>query len=222
MIKLLNLNKLIFFLNQIYFKAFRINDEQSLEYQVLISFMFIHKLTRKNIYKDVGYIGSNEISFNEKELKKVFSFIEKMISKIHRKTLEKLNDRNKKSYFLGMLRRIDKEKYLKFKLIKNKKNRNEYYITMTSQGYSYQYNGYKRPDVRLQETANLFALVTILGGIFIWLENSENKILYLETKGERIYTLIIYTFVFLLYLLRKKRIIWKSIILLIIIFLMIA
>ena len=126
MIKLLNLNKLIFFLNQIYFKAFRINDEQSLEYQVLISFMFIHKLTRKNIYKDVGYIGSNEISFNEKELKKVFSFIEKMISKIHRKTLEKLNDRNKKSYFLGMLRRIDKEKYLKFKLIKNKKNRNEY------------------------------------------------------------------------------------------------
>ena len=123
MIKLLNLNKLIFFLNQIYFKAFRINDEQSLEYQVLISFMFIHKLTRKNIYKDVGYIGSNEISFNEKELKKVFSFIEKMISKIHRKTLEKLNDRNKKSYFLGMLRRIDKEKYLKFKLIKNKKNK---------------------------------------------------------------------------------------------------
>ena len=121
-----------------------------------------------------------------------------------------------------MLRRIDKEKYLKFKLIKNKKNRNEYYITMTSQGYSYQYNGYKRPDVRLQETANLFALFTILGGIFIWLENSENKILYLETKGERIYTLIIYTFVFLLYLLRKKRIIWKSIILLIIIFLMIA
>ena len=222
MIKLLNLNKLIFFLNQIYFKAFRINDEQSLEYQVLISFMFIHKLTRKNIYKDVGYIGSNEISFNEKELKKVFSFIEKMISKIHRKTWEKLNDRNKKSYFLGMLRRIDKEKYLKFKLIKNKKNRNEYYITMTSQGYSYQYNGYKRPDVRLQETANLFALFTILGGIFIWLENSENKILYLETKGERIYTLIIYTFVFLLYLLRKKRIIWKSIILLIIIFLMIA
>ena len=99
MIKLLNLNKLIFFLNQIYFKAFRINDEQSLEYQVLISFMFIHKLTRKNIYKDVGYIGSNEISFNEKELKKVFSFIEKMISKIHRKTLEKLNDRNKKSFF---------------------------------------------------------------------------------------------------------------------------
>lgn len=121
MIKLLNLNKLIFFLNQIYFKAFRINDEQSLEYQVLISFMFIHKLTRKNIYKDVGYIGSNEISFNEKELKKVFSFIEKMISKIHRKTLEKLNDRNKKSYFLGMLRRIDKEKYLKFKLIKIKR-----------------------------------------------------------------------------------------------------
>lgn len=221
MIKFLDLNKIILFFYQIYFKAFRINDEQSLEYQVLISFMFIHKLTRKNLYKDVGYIGTNEISFNEKELKKAFSFVEKMISKIHRKTLEKLNERNKKLYFLGILRRIDKEEYLKFKLMKNK-NKSEYYIIMTSQGYSYQYNGYKRSDIRLQETANLFALFTILGGIFIWLENSENKILYLETKAERIYTLIIYIFIFLLYLFRKKRIIWKSIILLIIFILIVV
>lgn len=95
-------------------------------------------------------------------------------------------------------------------------------MNLTSKGYSYQYNGYKRPDVRLQETANLFALFTILGGIFIWLENSENKILYLETKEERIYTLIIYAFIFLLYLLRKRRIIWKSIILFIIVILVIA
>lgn len=221
MIKFIALNKIILFFYQIYFKTFRINDEQSLEYQVLISFMFIHKLTRKNLYKDVGYIGTNEISFNEKELKKAFSFVEKMISKIHRKTLENLNDRNKKLYFLGILRRIDKEEYLKFKLMKNK-NKNEYYIIMTSQGYSYQYNGYKRSDVRLQETANLFALFTILGGIFIWLENSENKVLYLETKAERIYTLIIYIFIFLLYLFRKKRIIWKSIILLIIFILIVV
>lgn len=221
MIKSLDLNKIILFFYQIYFKAFRINDEQSLEYQVLISFMFIHKLTRKNLYKDVGYIGTNEISFNEKELKKAFNFIEKIISKIYREILEKLNDRNKKLYFLGILRRIDKEEYLKFKLMKNK-NKNEYYIIMTSQGYSYQYNGYKKSDVRLQETANLFALFTILGGIFIWLENSENKILYLETKAERIYTLIIYIFIFLLYLFRKKRIIWKSIILLIILILIVV
>jgi hypothetical protein len=221
MIKSLDLNKIILFFYQIYFKAFRINDEQSLEYQVLISFMFIHKLTRKNLYKDVGYIGTNEISFNEKELKKAFNFVEKMISKIYREILEKLNDRNKKLYFLGILRRIDKEEYLKFKLMKNK-NKNEYYIIMTSQGYSYQYNGYKKSDVRLQETANLFALFTILGGIFIWLENSENKILYLETKVERIYTLIIYIFIFLLYLFRKKRIIWKSIILLIILTLIVV
>mgnify|MGYP000926249352 CR=1 FL=1 len=221
MIKFIALNKIILFFYQIYFKTFRINDEQSLEYQVLISFMFIHKLTRKNLYKDVGYIGTNEISFNEKELEKAFSFVEKMISKIHRKTLENLNDRNKKLYFLGILRRIDKEEYLKFKLMKNK-NKNEYYIIMTSQGYSYQYNGYKRSDVRLQETANLFALFTILGGIFIWLENSENKVLYLETKAERIYTLIIYIFIFLLYLFRKKRIIWKSIILLIIFILIVV
>lgn len=221
MIKSLDLNKIILYFYQIYFKAFRINDEQSLEYQVLISFMFIHKLTRKNLYKDVGYIGTNEISFNEKELKKAFNFVEKMISKIYREILEKLNDRNKKLYFLGILRRIDKEKYLKFKLMKNK-HKNEYYIIMTSQGYSYQYNGYKKSDVRLQETANLFALFTILGGIFIWLENSENKILYLETKAERIYTLIIYIFIFLFYLLRKKRIIWKSIILLIILILIVV
>ena len=106
--------------------------------------------------------------------------------------------------------------------MEKKNNKSEFHIEMTSKGYSYQYNGYKRPGVRLQETVNLFALFTILGGIFIWLENSENKILYLGTKIERIYTLIIYTFIFLLYLLREKRIIWKSAILLIILFLMIA
>lgn len=51
--------------------------------------------------------------------------------------------------------------------MEKKNNKSEFHIEMTSKGYSYQYNGYKRPGVRLQETANLFALFTILGGIFI-------------------------------------------------------
>lgn len=219
---MLSINKLVLFLNRIYFKLFKINDEQSLEYQILISFMFIHKLSRKNIYKDVGYIGTNEISFNDIGFEKAIFFVEKMISNIHRDILNKFNLKNKRLYFLGTLGRIDEGKYLKFKMLKNKKNEYEYYITMTSEGYSYQYNGYRKPDVRLHETANLFALITILGGIFIWLEKPENKILYLETRAERIYTLGVYFFIFLLYLIRKKRLIWKGIIFLIIIILIIA
>lgn len=216
------LNKIIIFLNRICFKIFKINDEQSLEYQISISFMFIHKLVRKNIYRDVSYPGNNTIFFTEEEFEKAIFFIEKTISTIYRKKIELLKTQKRKRYFIiGNLGRITKEKFLKFRMEK-KNNKSEFYIEMTSKGYSYQYNGYKRPDVRLQETANLFALFTILGGIFIWLENSENKILYLETKEERIYTLIIYAFIFLLYLLRKKRIIWKSIILFIIVILVIA
>lgn len=216
------LNKIIIFLNRICFKIFKINDEQSLEYQISISFMFIHKLARKNIYRDVSYPGNNTIFFTEEEFEKAIFFIEKTISTIYRKKMELLKTQKRKRYFIiGNLGRITKEKFLKFRMEK-KNNKSEFYIEMTSKGYSYQYNGYKRPDVRLQETANLFALFTILGGIFIWLENSENKILYLETKEERIYTLIIYAFIFLLYLLRKRRIIWKSIILFIIVILVIA
>lgn len=219
---MLTLNKITLFLNQIYFKLFKINDEQSLEYQILISFMFIHKLSRKNIYRDVGYIGTNLISFNEEEFEKATLFIEKIISSIHRNNLNNFNFKNKRLYFIGTLGRINKGKYLKFWMLKNKENQNEYYIKMTSQGYSYQYNGYQKSDVRLHETANLFALITLLGGIFIWLEKPENGILYLETKKEKIYTLVIYFFIFLLYLLRKKGLIWKTIILLMIILLIIA
>lgn len=219
---MLSNNKLVLFLNKVYFKLFEINDEQSLEYQILISFMFIHKLRRKNIYKDVGYIGTNEIFFNDIEFEKAIFFVEKMISNIYIDILNKFNLNLKRLFFIGALGRINKGKYLKFKMLKNKKNQYEYYIKMTSEGYSYQYNGYRKTDVRLHETANFFVLITILGGIFIWLEKPENKILYLETRAERIYTIVIYSFIFLLYLLRKKRLIWKGIIFLIIIILIIA
>lgn len=228
-------NKFAFFIHNFYFKVFKINDQQSFSYQIMIILMHIHKMKRLGIHpEEYVYLGMDEIIFSEKEWKNVCGFIKKNISFNYRQILKEISKKSgeENEYFFitsliatsNILEEEEKEeeeseekieissdiegigknsKYYTFLVSENIHEEKEYKFIMTSSGYSYQYNGYKKSDVRLQDKANLFAMIAILGASFGWLTDKE-FINYHNLK-EFFFYIFISCMVLFIYSLRKKK-----------------
>lgn len=225
-------NRLILILYNYYFILFKIDDVQSFSYQVMIILMHIHKLRRLGLYTEVSYIGRSEIIFSKLEWEKVISLISKIVSLSHKRILETVPIEDRGNYMLSLLdvnETSNVENFEEFETnIENRKNR--YYVflvkkveenntndelelsyckfIMTSEGFSYQYNGYKKSEVRLQEKANLFALLAAGWAIFVWLTEKDNPFVQINTLSKLTFLSVIYFSLFFIYFLRRKKIYW--------------
>ena len=211
-------NRIILILYNYYFILFKIDDVQSFSYQAMIILMHIHKLRRLGLYTEVSYAGRSEIIFSKLE------------SLSHKRILEQVPIEDRNDYILSLLdinEAITSENFEEFETdIDNIKNK--YYVflvkrieatdtnieqsyckfIMRSEGFSYQYNGYKKSEVRLQEKANLFALLAAGWAIFIWLTASDNPFVKIDTLLKLTFLLVIYLCLFFIYFLRRKKIYW--------------
>ena len=223
-------NRIILILYNYYFILFKIDDVQSFSYQVMIILMHIHKLRRLGLYTEVSYAGRSEIIFSKLEWEKVISLIDNMVSLSHKRILEQVPIEDRNDYILSLLdvnEATTSQNFEEFETdIDNIKNK--YYVflvkrieatdtnieqsyckfIMKSEGFSYQYNGYKKSEVRLQEKANLFALLAAGWAIFIWLTASDNPFVKIDTLLKLTFLLVIYLCLFFIYFLRRKKIYW--------------
>ena len=209
-------NTFVLKIYNLYFKSFKINDNQSLEYQLMIILMHIHRMKRFGI-TDIGlYIGDNFLYLREDDIEKVNKFIEKNLSYNNK---HMINFSGKPIYFFYGMSLENKNKNGLYKLEmksedkiwnNGEKNKDVFIFQMTDKGYSYQYNGYKRSEVRLQDKANLFAMVAIFGASFSWLVD-KNFINY-KSYASLIKAGIIYSGIATVYFFRKKKLFWLFII----------
>ena len=202
-------NVLVLKIYNIYFKTFKINDNQSLEYQLMIILMHIHKMRRFGIMNIGLYIGNNSLYLNEDDIKEVSKFILKNLSSNNEHMMSfsgkpihffygmYLNERDRNGLYKLEMKSEDEI------LHNGEKNKDIFIFKMTNKGYSYQYNGYKKSEVRLQDKANLFAMFAIFGASFSWLvdKNFINHKSYLSLSKAA----IIYLGIATIYFLRKKK-----------------
>lgn len=153
-----------------------INKKQSLKYQIMLILMEEHKKARLGEEFIGEYDGGNELLFDPISWKKMKKKIIKYISVNYKENFKRLNN----SYIFGLfserkglcilrkinLKQTNVEKNTNqisiFKL--SEINDDEYNIgfSMTDAGYSYQYNGYKKTQDKLQYSANLFVFMTLI------------------------------------------------------------
>lgn len=214
-----------------------INKKQSLKYQIMLILMEEHKRARLGDKFIGSYNGGNELLFDSNTWNKMKNKIEKYISDNYKDDFKK-SDVN---YILGL---FSKEQELCSLEIYNKNIRNiadtneedeinilstnfeaknisesEYIIFyMTDKGYSYQYNGYKKTQDKLQHSANLFVLMTLIYYIVSWIfpnfdafKKSTN-----DNVIQKIYTLffkdnVTIKIIFVLVIWESAKIIWSKI-----------
>lgn len=197
--------------HDIFFKTCYINKNQTFAYQIMIIFMYIHYLKRLKLLKSFGYVGTNELYIKgEEEIKNLFSIILNFISPQYIEELTS-NDmktfENQFSYILGLMNvkeeqeKIEEqeENHLCEVLIRDD---GTMVFKIKNKGLSYQYNGYKKSEVKMGNKANLFALLTIFGASFLWIE-TKTEIIENLLFGY-IGLILIYALIFLLYIFRKK------------------
>lgn len=194
------LNNLLLFIYNLYFKWFKINENQSLIYQIMIIIMHIHKMKRFGIFKEIQYMGTDSLVISEDEFEIVGNRIKNFLTYNNKDLVDKsginplliiaFEGTAKKSSYYEIKKQILNDK----KII---------IFSMTNEGYSYQYNGYKRNEVRLQDKANLFAMIAIFGASFSWLVDKE----FINYKSyiSLIKAGIIYSGIASVYFCRKKR-----------------
>lgn len=178
-------------LENIYF-WFKLNKNQSLMYQIMIILMEEHKKARLGKNYIGIYDGGDSLVFDKPTWKKMKKKILRYISDSYKD----LFSERQEDYIIGLFPgRMDALCYLrKLSLssnIGNNKqtkpeevtfekeiNHDEKYMiefSMTNSGYSYQYNGYKKTQERLQITANRFILMTLIYYILSWVyPNSQD------------------------------------------------
>lgn len=200
----------------LYFLLFKINDNQSLEYQMMIILMHIHKMKRFGIIDIGDYIGDNNLYLKENDIKEVNNFINKYLSSNNKHMISfsenplylfyglNLKDNKQNDFYKIDIKLEDDIEY------NGNKDNDIVIFQMTDKGYSYQYNGYKRSEVRLQDKANLFAMVAIFGASFSWLVD-KNFINY-KSYASLIKAGIIYSGIATVYFFRKKKLFWLFII----------
>lgn len=202
-------NLLVLKIYNLYFLLFKINDNQSLEYQLMIILMHIHKMKRFGIIDIGDYIGDNNLYLKEDDIKEVNNFINKYLSSNNKHMIS--FSENPLYLFYGLnLKDNKRNDFYKIDIkleddIEHNGNKDKDIVIfqMTDKGYSYQYNGYKRSEVRLQDKANLFAMFAIFGTSFSWFvdKNFINHKSYLSLSKAA----IIYLGIATIYFLRKKK-----------------
>lgn len=201
-------------IHDIFFKNCYINKNQTFAYQIMIIFMYVHYLKRLKLLKSFGYVGTNELYIKgEEEIQKLFSIVLDFISPQY---IEELMSGDMKtfddqfSYILGLMNiqeeskgqeksEEQEENYLCEILIRND---GTIVFKIKNKGLSYQYNGYKKSEVKMSNKANLFAMLTVFGASFLWIE-AKTEIIDNLPFGY-IGLLIIYIYIFILYIFRKK------------------
>lgn len=197
------LNNLLLFIYNLYFKWFKINENQSLIYQIMIIIMHIHKMKRFGIFKEIQYMGTDSLVISEDEFEIVGNRIKNFLTYNNKDLVDKsginplliiaFEGTAKKSSYYEIKKQILNDK----KII---------IFSMTNEGYSYQYNGYKRNEVRLQDKANLFAMIAIFGASFSWLVDKE--FINYKSYVSLIRAGIIYSGIASVYFFRKKKLFW--------------
>lgn len=194
------LNNLLLFIYNLYFKWFKINENQSLIYQIMIIIMHIHKMKRFGIFKEIQYIGTDSLVITEDEFEIVGNRIKSFLTYNNKDLVNKSGinplliiafegSAKKSPYYEIKKQMLDDKKTIIF--------------SMTNDGYSYQYNGYKKSEVRLQDKANLFAMIAIFGTSFSWLVDKE--FINYKSYTSLIKASIIYLGIASVYFFRKKR-----------------
>lgn len=180
-------------IDNIYFQL-KLEKKQSLMYQIMIILMEEHKKARlaKNDY--IGnYDGGDILIFDKESWKRMKKKIKGYITVNYKETFSEMHN----SHIIGLfpedenilcsLRILDVKNTTAddLKKIKNETpETNEidevdsdtylsdnYYIIfrVTNKGYSYQYNGYKKTQDRLQQKANLFLSITTIYYLSSWI-----------------------------------------------------
>lgn len=176
-------------IDNIYFRL-KLEKKQSLMYQIMIILMEEHKKARlaKNDY--IGnYDGGDVLTFDKESWKKMKKKIKDYITVNYKETFSEMYD----SHIIGLfpedenilcsLRILDigngkvdnlkKENHESDKIDEVDSDSylsDNYYIIfrITNKGYSYQYNGYKKSQDKLQRKANLFLLITTIYYLSSW------------------------------------------------------
>ena len=176
-------------IDNIYFHL-KLEKKQSLMYQIMIILMEEHKKARlaKNDY--IGnYDGGDVLTFDKESWKKMKKKIKDYITVNYKETFSEMHDSHiiglfpedenilcslrildigngkvdnlkKESHESDKIDEVDSDSYLS----------DNYYIIfrITNKGYSYQYNGYKKSQDKLQRKANLFLLITTIYYLSSW------------------------------------------------------
>lgn len=176
-------------IDNIYFRL-KLEKKQSLMYQIMIILMEEHKKARlaKNDY--IGnYDGGDVLTFDKESWKKMKKKIKDYITVNYKETFSEMHDSHiiglfpedenilcslrildigngkvdnlkKESHESDKIDEVDSDSYLS----------DNYYIIfrITNKGYSYQYNGYKKSQDKLQRKANLFLLITTIYYLSSW------------------------------------------------------
>ena len=194
-------------LENIYF-WFKLNKNQSLMYQIMIVLMEEHKKARLGKNYIGIYDGGDSLVFDKPTWKKMKKKILRYISDSYKDLFSEMQE----DYIIGLFPgRVDALCYLrKLSLainigndvknnVENKPeevtfdrgiDHDEKYMiefSMTNAGYSYQYNGYKKTQEKLQITANRFVLMTLIYYILSWVF-PESKVLF--SKINDVYSFI--------------------------------
>lgn len=183
-------------LENIYF-CLKLNKNQSLMYQIMIILMEEHKKARLGKNYIGIYNGGDSLVFDKPTWKKMKKKISKYISDNYKDLFFEMQE----DYIIGLfpgkldalcyLRKMSLSSNFDIKISNNKENVGEitfdrivnsdekYMIefSMTNSGYSYQYNGYKKTQEKLQRTANTFILMTLSYYILSWVFPESNKLL---------------------------------------------
>lgn len=149
-------------LNEYYLK-YKINSKQSFAYQIMLILMNEHYLSRSNI-GEIGVCSNGiDLKFSKEEYEvmcvKIFNFITpnyKDMFLVYNIDEDQLIESLKELVYKNLLEiEIDL-----CELIEDQ-DKKEYFFKINQEGYRYQFNGYKRQELKLMEKANLFLLLTL-------------------------------------------------------------
>ncbi|MCS5420294.1 MULTISPECIES: hypothetical protein [Psychrilyobacter] len=201
-----------------YYLRHIIDKKQSLGYQMMLIFMNEHQLARNEINDFGTTLGDDKLTFTAENFKgmalKTLNFISKNHSKRIMASAIDEDDLIKKikELIIKTLLAIDSNY-----CVLNKDN-SEYVFIMCQEGYRYQYNGYKRPDLKLMGKANLFISLTLVYYIIDFL--FKDLEINLIEKLEYIIPMIVLSI--LIFLFKNYHIMLKIPMIIAIIFLVVA
>lgn len=111
-------NNIILYIYHQYFKLFKINDNQSLKYQIMIILMHLYKMRRFWLIDYCSYVGDSRLIITDVDLKKVDNVIYNFLTYSNKDILKKTNQRPL-SFFGAMCHNV-KNDYFEVSLKENK------------------------------------------------------------------------------------------------------
>lgn len=175
-----------------------LNKYQSLSYQLMIILMEEHRAARLGQEIVGEYSGGNRLFFDEKSWVRLKLKASKIVSYQYSQQMKDLDN----DELLALM--SHSENFYKIEVLKINESACDGGIVsfeMKGEGYSYQYNGYKRSPEKLQRTANRILIATFLYyvvTIFFTFEKIELKTIstyipnILKTIPQNIYSYTIH------------------------------